>query len=302
MFKNCFKYIAITAALWLNLGFLPGTISNVQAQVMLNEEAYNGSFVVAEGDDSLSQTQNLVYKSVGRARLILASVCILLAMTGAVQLAISPDKEEAQERSKRIILYSVIGLALIALASDLAQIFDLSGGGLLGGADVLRQRLQIFDNTVRIIITFTKYLIGAVAILMLVVNGLEMISKGGENEDEAKQARNNVIYVLGGLFALIFVDGIIRNVFYKIDQPGSDLTIDLGQGIQELVGFTNLIVSVVGPIAIITLVAGGALYVASFGNEDNQGTAKKMMISSLVGIIVIYGAFGIVSTFISGSL
>jgi hypothetical protein len=78
----------------------------------------------------------------------------------------------------------------------------------------------------------------------------------GDSEEEMGKAKKNIGFILGGLFALIFVDGIIRNVFYNIDRPGQNVSIDLGQGIKELVGFTNLIVSFMGPIAIITLVAG----------------------------------------------
>jgi hypothetical protein len=136
---------------------------------------------------------------------------------------------------------------------------------------------------------------------MLTSNGLKLVTQG-DNEEETGKAKASIGYILIGLFGLLFVDNIVQNVFYRIDAPGGDLTIDLGQGLREIVGFTNFIVSWAGPVAIITLVAGGLMYVGAFGNEETQTTARKMMITSLVGIIVIYGAFAVVSTMIAGSL
>lgn len=312
--KKIFSYIALLSLVILNLSFLPFTIETASAQLFqvnpeqqprsiipLPTEAYSDSFIVAEGRTALEQTANLSARIIGAGRLLIAGVAILLGLTGIIQLIIAQDKEESLTRAKRIILYSVIGIVLIALSNDLGQILDFRGGGLLGDRGEVTSRLRLFDDTVRIVITFLKYLIGAVAILMLTITGLQLITEG-DNEEEASKAKKNIAYIAGGLFALLFVDNIIRNVFYNIDRPGSDLSIDLGQGIREIVGFTNFIVSWIGPIAIITLVAGGLMYVGSFGNEETQSKAKKMMITSLIGIVMIYGAFGLVSTIISGSL
>lgn len=312
--RKILSYIALSSLIALNLAFIPFTFDSVSAQfIQINPEqqrrsiiplptdAYSDNFIVAEGDNALEQTANLSMRIIGAGRLLIAGIAILLGLTGIVQMVVAQDKEESVTKAKRIVLYSVIGIAMIALSSDLGKILDFSGGGLLGTRAEVSSRLMLFDDTVRIVITFLKYLIGAVAILMLTITGLQLITLG-ENEEEAGKAKKNIVYILGGLFALIFVDNIINNVFYNIDRPGDDLTINLGQGVREIVGFTNFMVSWIGPIAVITLVAGGLMYVGSFGNEETQSKAKKMMITSLVGIVAIYGAFGLVSTIISGSL
>jgi cytochrome bd-type quinol oxidase subunit 2 len=207
--------------------------------------------------------------------------------------------EEAFDKAKKIILYSVLGLVMIAMSSEIATILDLRDGGILGDQAEIRERFAVFDKSVNIIITFIKYVIGAVAVLMLVISGANMVAKGG-NEEEAAKEKKRIGYISLGLVGLIFVDNIIRNVLYKIDKPLSDPTIDVSQGIREIVSFTNLIITFVGPVAILTLVAGGAMYVFSAGNDETQEKAKKMIFTSLVGIILIYGAFGIVSTIVAG--
>lgn len=300
MGKVRFKILAILALVALNAAMIVPEIAMAQS-IKLPVDAYKDNFLVAKGDNALDQTTNVVTKAINAGRMLIAGVAILLGLIGLVQMVVGQDKEEAVGKAKRTILYSMIAIAIIALSADLAQIFDLSGGGLLGAKGQVTDRLQLFDNTVRIVITFIKYIIGAVAILMLVLRGLVLITQGS-NEEETGKAKASIGYILVGLFGLIFVDNLIRNVFYKIDSPGNDLRIDLGQGIREVVGFTNLLVGWIGPIAIITLVAGGFMYAISFGNEDTQEKAKKMMTTSLIGIVIIYGAFGIVSTLISGSL
>ena len=78
--------------------------------------------------------------------------------------------------------------------------------------------------------------------------------------------------------------------------------IDYVQGIAELVAITNIVVTFVGPIMIIMLVAGGIMYIVSGGDDGQMDKAKKLILNAIIGIIVIYGAFAVVSTFISGQI
>jgi len=313
-FQKLLSFILLSILVALNLIFLPFTSELASAQffqinpeekhksiIPLPTDAYKKNFIIAEGDTALEQTANLSMRVIGAGRLLIAAIAILLGLTGIVQLIIAEDKEESVTKSKIIILYYFIVIILIAISYDLGQIMDFSGGGLLGERAEVAFRLRLFDNTVRILITFIKFILGAIAVFMLTLTGLRLITLG-DNEEEAGKAKKNIIYILGGLFALLFVDNMINNVFYVIDKPGENITIDLAQGIREIVGFTNFIVSWITPVAVITLVAGGLMYVGSFGNEETQTKAKKMIITSLIGIVIIYGAFGLVSTIISGSL
>jgi len=279
----------------LNFSLIP--LASQAGFIPLDNENYEETFVTAEGDTALEQSTSITVKVINIARILIGSVAVFMAIISAVQMLSS--NEESNTNAKKAILYSIIGLVVIALSADLAKLFDLSNGGLIGSKKELGARVQIFDNSIRIMITFIKYLIGAIATALLVQSGLRMVTHGA-NEEEVSKDKKRVFSIGIGLVALIFVDTIIRNVLYKIDDPLKNPTIDLKQGTTELIGFTNLIITLVAPIAILTLVAGGAWYVASMGNEENQEKAKKMMITSLLGIILIYGAFGIVSTLIIG--
>ncbi len=62
---------------------------------------------------------------------------------------------------------------------------------------------------------------------------------------------------------------------------------------------TNLIAAITGPFALLSLVGGGLMYVIAGGDEEKTGKAKKIITWAIVGIVVIYGAFALVSTFVA---
>ena len=106
---------------------------------------------------------------------------------------------------------------------------------------------------------------------------------------------------------IILADTVVNKVFYKIDygrypgvsgvQPG----VDPYRGVAEIVGITNMVVSFAAPIAILMLVIGAIMYITAGGEEEKMGKAKRVIIMAAIGIVIIYGAFALVSTFISGS-
>ena len=63
---------------------------------------------------------------------------------------------------------------------------------------------------------------------------------------------------------------------------------------------TNLIVTFVGPIMVLGIVVGGLLYVTAAGDETRVSMAKNILMNSVIGVIIIYGAFALVSTVITG--
>lgn len=265
----------------------------------LDPNLYDGALVAPEGGSALSKTRNLTTRVVNIVRLLIGSVAVLMAIVSGVQLIVSRANEEAVTNARKALLYSVIGIVMIAISADLAALLDLRNGGLIGSKNEIINRARIFDDAVRVIITFIKYIIGSVAVLMLIVSGLRLVASGN-SEETVSQEKKHIFVIVLGLVGLIFVDGIIRRVLFNIDNPTENPSIDLAQGIKEMVGFVNLLVTFVGPIAVLTLVAGGAWYAISMGNDENQEKAKKMIFASLLGIVLIYGAFGIVSTFIIG--
>jgi hypothetical protein len=71
-----------------------------------------------------------------------------------------------------------------------------------------------------------------------------------------------------------------------------------GSAIGMLTGWTNFVLPFVSVIAIVALIYAGFLYLTSFGNEEQSGKAKKIIMWVVLGIILIVSAYAIVNTLV----
>ena len=65
-----------------------------------------------------------------------------------------------------------------------------------------------------------------------------------------------------------------------------------------ITGWTNFALPFVSVIAIVALIYAGFLYLTSFGNDEQSGKAKKIIIWVVLGIVLIISAYAIVNTLI----
>lgn len=267
------------------------------------------------------QFAELVWGIINNVRYVIGAVAIGMIVCAGFRMVTGFGNDEVYGKQRLTILYGIIGLAIVGMAGEFARIFAVgctnyvpvgqskigcTPGGFLKDPNSLVRTATIFSQRTQMIITFIKYFIGSITILMIVRNALRMVTMGSA-EDKVALDKKNLIYSAIGLILIVVSDNAISNVLYKLDiskyptSGGVKAGLNPGRGITEIVGFTNFIVSIVGPLAVLVLLAGGIMYITAAGNDDRMGTAKRMMVSALIGIIIIYGAFAIVSTFIAGS-
>lgn len=257
-----------------------------------------------EGDTAQEQVHSVVLKLVDYARFIVGSIATLFIVIAGIKLVFSQGNKEDYSKQIQVIVYAGLGLAIIALAGELRDIFTLEGGGFLRDPNKVLQQSRLFNRTTTIIITFIKYIAGAFCVLSLTKTGLRLVTHSSE-EDELTVDKQNLFYSFLGLFLIMISDTVVNRVFFKIRDrfPGTggvDVFPDVSEGVKLIAGTTNLLVSFVGPLAVIVLLVSGFIYVTAGGEDQRQETAKKMILYSVVGLIIIYGAYAIVSTFILG--
>lgn len=249
--------------------------------------------------------QNLKY--------VLGAMAVLYIMLAAVKMIIAGDNEEVVGNQKKAITYGIIGLAVIGFASEFSKVFtvacpagqpDCMKGGFLSQPSAMIQAAGIFTLEVRIFITFIKFLIGGIAVLMLIRNGIRLVALQGK-EESVTLDKKNIAFTSVGLILIIIASTLIDKVLYIVDTTrypvgGVQPAINPERGMQELVGATNLIVAFVAPVAIIVLIAGAIMYATAGGKEETTTKAKRMITMAIIGMILIFGAFAIVSTIITG--
>jgi len=63
----------------------------------------------------------------------------------------------------------------------------------------------------------------------------------------------------------------------------------------------NVIMGLLGVIAVLIILYGGFMWMTAAGNEEKVTKAKKLIIAGIIGLVVIFAAFAI-ATFVISSL
>jgi hypothetical protein len=265
--------------------------------------------------DPVGMLNEIVGGLIKNVKWIVGALAVMYLIISAVMLVIKGDQEDAVSKQKNNVIYAIVGLIVISLASEIGRVFQVAcqpgdpnciEGGFLKNPETIIRSTDLFNQNVMIVITFIKYLIGGVALAMFIRNGIRMVVIGG-NEEKVSIDKKNLVWTAIALGVLIISSTAIDKVFYIVDR-GQYLSegyvqpkINPQAGVEEIVGLTNIMVSIAGPLAILALIIGGLMYAFSGGNEDTQTKAKRVIIFAIVGLVLIYGAFAIISTVINSS-
>jgi len=258
---------------------------------------------VPEGDTAAERFESILGPIARSVRIIVGAVAALMIIISGFSMVIGGEKEETVTTQKKAITYGVIGLIMISIAGPIAEVFDFRAGNFLAEDELLIERTELFGDATRLVVTFIKYFLGSLAALMFIRSGATLVMQGG-NEEDVTREKKNLVYAIGGLFMVILSDLLVRRVLYSArfntERSETVIAIDESEFVSQLVAITNIIVGFVGPIMVLMLVVGGVLYVTAGGDEEKTNKAKKIIINSIIGVAIIYGAFALVSTVISG--
>lgn len=269
----------------------------------INNEAYEQDFVSvsdSQEDDFFGKSSVLASRLTLVIQLLIGGIASILTISSVIaMLAKGMDTDEGMTKLKDTVLYIVIGIGLIFLSGEIGALLSLQKGGILGAKKDVLDRIQIFDKNVDVLIAIIRYTLASIAVLFITISGVKMVIANGSEEDAAKE-KTYIMYAAMGLIIFLIFDRFLGDIIYSVNSPFTDPTISPSGAKMELIGFTNLVVSFVGPIAILSTVVGGVMYAASGFDEEQAATAKRMIGVSLAGIILIYAAYSIIATVIAG--
>ena len=239
---------------------------------------------------------------------IALAIGILFVVIIGYNMLIKGDQEEEISTQKRAFIYTLISFMMISMGEELAKIFDMGGdrGTIIENAANVRRAVALFDIRVQVAITFIKYVIGSFATLMVVRSGIKMVTAGGD-EEQTSTHKKSILYSGGGLLLIFIGEVFITRVFYKIDPnynaiQGVHPYADAKAGVEQIVGITNFLTTLVAPLAVLMMVIAAIMYATANGNDEQMDKAKRMITTAIVAMFIIFGAFAIVNTVISGRL
>ena len=266
-----------------------------------------GNIPIPPDKSGLAIAKELVLSGLKYVKVIVVVMGILYLSIAGYSLLTSGEEEETATKVKRATTYIIVAFVMISMSQDIAKVFDMQESTLLSSPSGILNRIHIFDKQVELFMTFLKYVIGSYAVLHVVRSSIKWITAGGDEEQIATH-KKSILYSASGLVILYIGQIFIDKVIYKVNKEvytgltGVHPTVDPLEGMAQLIGITNFIISFTGPIAVLMLMVAAIMYATAGGEEEQMEKAKKLLISTIVGMFIIFGSFAIVSTVVASKL
>lgn len=248
---------------------------------------------ILRGKDS--RTRRIVYL----VNVILGSIALLWLFILGVRFVLSQGDEEKLQKYKAQFGWIILGLVIIAIAEyaafDIWDPADPTNTGL--DEDTPSQR---FADKLNIVKTYIQYIIGGIMLITMMMSGYDLIV-GSENDETIEKEKKFFQSFFFGAFFILIAEVMVR-LFAAQDTSGQYIGTAAAaeQGITEIVGIVNFVLSFVGGCAFVMMILASLYYVISFGDEDQMNRAKRIILSSVIGIIVAFSSYTLIRFMIRG--
>lgn len=229
-------------------------------------------------------------------KLAMSTVAVVIIIYMGLKLIFVGSNEESVGKIKKGLAISILGLIVIQLADVLVnKVFFGTEGQILENKSTAEEMSTAGVEQIKGIVGFIQIGLGAIAVLVIVINGIKIIVAGGE-EEERKKSLKNVGVALGGLIVVGISEVLVKG--FASPKNGEMLpSTDIAKGL--LVMFTNFISGFVALIAFVVLLYSGYLYVIAGGEEQTQEKVKKLITGAIIGLVLAFGAYAITNTLIT---
>jgi len=191
---------------------------------------------------------------------------------------------------KKNILITITSICLLLIVSSYA----LAAENVFKNPISAENIQGVFTN----ISTYLKGIAGVIAVIFIVIGGIMYMLSGGSTE-MAERAKKTIIYAMAGL-AIVIGSSVILSEIQSILGSGSSTSGGLATIAKNVL---NLLLSIVGSLAIIAMVIGAIWMFTGAGDQDRYELGKKTVIYAIIGTAVAVGSLIIaqqVSSLIGG--
>lgn len=226
----------------------------------------------------------------------IAVLYIIMAGVSLINAGGEVDKiSEEQKESLKLIIY---GLILIIIGDELVtKVFFGDYGECIASASNAAECAKQGSSLIKGLYSLALAALATAAIFMIALAAFRLITSAGDEETIGKQ-KKRIMWSVVGLIVAGISEFAVKGVLFP---EGGAKGIDVLAAQKLVYNFTNFVAAFIGAGAFAMFFYGGYLYVLSYGNEEQTGKAKKIIIGAIIGIIVALAAYGIVSTVISYS-
>ncbi|HBB02691.1 MAG: hypothetical protein US89_C0005G0104 [Candidatus Peregrinibacteria bacterium GW2011_GWF2_38_29] len=221
---------------------------------------------------------------------------IMIIYAGARLIIAGKDSEKEAEASKKTIGYAILAIVVIILADTLVRkVFFGEYGEAFRNQGSAEFFAQEGADQIRGLYNFAEYFVGAIAILMIIINGVRIAMSFG-NEDGKKKAIQRIAWSLAGLVLVGVSEFVVKDILFP--ETGTRLPA-IDKATTLLKGMTNFASAFIATAAFVMLLYAGYMYVVGGADPDSAGKAKKALVAAIVGLVLAAGSYAIVNTVFS---
>jgi len=263
-------------------------------EIMVNNKIHN---IVDKEDNSINALRKILTNRGQDAPLqitnhVLATIAIVWLMILGVKFAFAQGNEEKITKYKQQFGWVALGLAVISLAEYIAfDVFDPTENILEGSAS------GNFNAKAMQIKLYFQILVTGIAVAVCVMSGYNLITAATEDETITNEKRFMRSFLFGVGFVFL-AEAIVRIVSFQKEWNQGEPLLAAKQSVQEAVGIINFMLTFVAASAVFMLILASLYYVTSFGNDDQTGRAKQIIISAVVAVIVVLTSYAFVNFFV----
>lgn len=236
-----------------------------------------------------------IFFAIDFVKYTLGSIAVVMLILNAIKMITAgKDSEEAITKEKVFLKYALMGLVLVFVSEEAVRLaFFGEEGEVFRDEETAAEYAEAGADILKGLYTFVEVFIGAIAVLMMVYSGLQILVAAG-SEETVNSAKKRIFISSIGLVVIGLSEVVVKDVLFK--NQGSEVDVDRGRTL--LIGLTNFLVSAIGTIGVFAIVYAGFLYIVNFGNEEMTNKAKKILFGAIAAVVIAAGAYAVVSTVI----
>ncbi len=207
------------------------------------------------------------------ALVIFEPVAILFLFYYGYRMVLDSDNDNALGDAAKSFIYVLIGFGIIALTGSIALSLQTSNLSPIFGSGGGIDQLLLFISTAA----------GGAFTLVLTISGLRLVASQGES-GEADKLKKTMAMHIGGVVLMLISRGIVLSVTQK----------DTKYILDEMAGFIQFVLGIIGIMSVLAMVAAGILLIVSV-DEGLKDRAKKTVVGTIVTLVVVIASYSMIA-------
>ncbi len=180
---------------------------------------------------------------------------------------------------KKTIFPLIIILAILAIQAGPVLAASISFENPLTANDLS----TVLTN----IMSYLKKIAGSIALIFIILGGIMYMVSAGDKE-RMERAKNTLIYALAGFAIVVASSTFVSEIQNAL---GGAVTSTSGATLAQIaLNVVKLLLSIVGSLAIISIVAGAIWMFSAAGDKERYELGKKTVIYAIVGVTIVLSA------------